>query len=522
MPDLPDSSLVSITNVGSTLNDILTADDIRPGDEPSYQICKAIYIGHPLGAKMAEAPIRLAQADDREIVVPTGPEAVVEEWKEEWKRLEATRIILNVGTTARMYGIASVAMGEMENGKPRETVEPVKLSELHKYDLFFNVLDPLNTSGLIVDQDPNSPTFQKQRGDMHVAGRRWHRSRTCTMMNEESIYIAWTSSAFAFAGRSVYQRAFFPLKSFIKSMITDDMVVTKAGLLVAKMEAPGSIIDRTMKFFQGVRRSLLRQARTENVLSIGTTESIETLNMQNLDKAHSTARDNIIKNIATAADMPAKLLTQEAFVLGFGEGSEDAKAIAQYIDRVRIELQPLYDFFDIIVMYRAWNPDWYKTIQELYPETYADKPYEVAFQSWKNSFQATWPSLIKEEPSEAAKVDDINAQRALNVVQVMAPLVDPVNRARLIEWFEDQVNAMEHMFTGADLHFDMDELERHLEEQDEQQQQMGAGDQFEDQGLAQEEHSKFPSVGMDSARVSSLAGALALRQRRGDARRLLR
>ena len=51
--------------------------------------------------------------------------------------------------------------------------------------------------------------------------------------------------------------------------------------------------------------------------------------------------------------MPAILLNSETFTRGFGEGTEDAKAVAQYIDDVRKDLQPLYDFFVRIVQYRA-------------------------------------------------------------------------------------------------------------------------------------------------------------------------
>ena len=57
------------------------------------------------------------------------------------------------------------------------------------------------------------------------------------------------------------------------------------------------------------------------------------------------------------AGMPAILINQETFAEGFGEGTEDARAIAQWVDGVRIELNPLYKWFDEIVMRRAWNPE---------------------------------------------------------------------------------------------------------------------------------------------------------------------
>ncbi|WP_245168482.1 hypothetical protein [Enterobacter roggenkampii] len=39
--------------------------------------------------------------------------------------------------------------------------------------------------------------------------------------------------------------------------------------------------------------------------------------------------------MAAAADMPAIILNSETFAQGFGEGTEDARAVAVYIDNIR-------------------------------------------------------------------------------------------------------------------------------------------------------------------------------------------
>src|SRR6185503_5172640 len=133
---------------------------------------------------------------------------------------------------------------------------------------------------LVLNQDPNSPDFQKHAA-IAVAGQPYHRSRSVTLMNEKPIYISYTTSGFGFVGRSVYQRALFPLKSFIQTMITDDMVTRKAGLLVAKMKQPGSIADNLMAKALGIKRNLLKEASMNNVINIGPDDAIETLDMQN-------------------------------------------------------------------------------------------------------------------------------------------------------------------------------------------------------------------------------------------------
>ena len=109
------------------------------------------------------------------------------------------------------------------------------------------------------------------------------------MMNEEPIYIHYTSSAFGFVGRSVYQRALFPLKSFIQSMITDDLVTFKAGLLIAKQKPAGSIVSSMMKAAAGIKRTMLQEGATGNVLSIDIDEEIGSIDLTHTSTAMTTA-----------------------------------------------------------------------------------------------------------------------------------------------------------------------------------------------------------------------------------------
>lgn len=431
------------STLGTPLQTFLLSGAIVPGTQPGYQLCKDIYVYHPLGNKMAEGPIRMAQSQKRELAVPAGPEIMCrEKFEAEWEALGADRNILNVAALSRIYGISSIAL--VAEGLDPAT--PVDYTKLWDMPISFNVYDPLNTAGsLVLNQNPNAVDFQKH-GAIAVSGVPYHVSRTCTIMNESPLYIEYTNSAFGFVGRSVYQRALFPLKSFVQSMITDDMVTRKAGLIIAMMKQVGAIVDKVMSKIWGEKRDLLKEAQTNNVLSVGDTDKIETLNMQNLDGAYGMARKNILENIATAADMPAKLLNAETFAEGFGEGTEDAKYVAQYIDRVRIELQPLYGFFDKICRYRAWNPKFYEEVQAKFPDEYGSVDYNTAFQAWSNSFKAVWPSLLREPDSEKIKVDDVRLKAVIALLEVLLPIVDPENKGKLVQWAQDNFNALKLLF----------------------------------------------------------------------------
>lgn len=447
-------SELAINGLGpnSALQELLMAQDIQPGDSPSYETCKAIYSFHPLGRKIAEMPIDIAQSRPREISIPHSPETMVKEaFESEWVNLAADKHIRNVMTLSRVYGIASIIYG----AKGIDTNVDIDPFSLWEKSIYFNILDPLNTSGsLVLNQDPNAPDYQKH-GAITASGQLYARSRSCVVMNESPIYIEYTSSAFGFVGRSVYQRALYPLKSFIQSMITDNLITYKAGVLVVNMQQSGSFVDRLMVKSSDNKRSLLQSSQTGNVLSIGLEDKIESLNLHNSEVALVQARKNIINNIAAACPMPAKMLDSESFAEGFGEGTEDAKDILRFINGVRTEMKPLYDFFDNIVQYRAWNPEFYKAVQAEYPDEYSSKPYKEAFYEWKKSFSAKWPSLAEEPESDLVKIDEARMKGTAELLTVILPNLDPENKAKMIEWAQANLNEQKHMFkTSLNLDFD--------------------------------------------------------------------
>jgi hypothetical protein len=444
---------LSSSNLGNALEEMLVAPDIIPGDQPSYQLCKTIWVYHVLGIKLVESPIKMAQSQPREISIQDGPEDRLRDlFVAQWAADKADEVIYNTAATARAYGIATVAL-LCEEIAADQPIPPEKLADLL---ISFSTFDPLNTAGsLVLNQDPNSIDFQKVTA-VAVSGKPYHRSRTVTIMNERPIYIEYTSSGFGFVGRSVFQRALFPLKSFIQTLITDDLVVKKAGVFIAKLKAAGAIIDNIMQSIAGLKRFFVKAAMNGNVISIGTEEEIETLNMQNIDGAYGMARKNILDNIAVSNDMPAIILNSETYAEGFGEGTEDAKNVARYIDGFRRWLEPLYVFMDRIVMRRAWNQQAYKVLQQDFPE-YKSMPYDDAFFRWSTSFKAQWPSLLIEPDSERVKTDDVKLKAIIATVEVFGPMLDPENKATLIQWAQENLNENKMMFQSA-LDLDIDAL----------------------------------------------------------------
>lgn len=477
------------SETGTQLSQMLLSDDIRPGSSVSYQMCKILYAYHPLGGKMVDTPIKVMQSQERNVTVSGGPETkLIPEFKRVWKTLSkvgADAIIANVMRTARMYGIGSLACGQRD----QDQGQPLRLEELVEEKIYFNTLDPLNTAGsLVLDQDPSSADFQNP-GTVTSGGKAWHMSRTVVVMNEKPIYIEFTNSAFGFVGRSVYQRALFPMKTFLQSMITDDMVTKKCGLLIHNAVQPGPITNNRILGFLGIKRSYLKAGMTGNVLTIGEKDQISSLNFQNLEGPAKFARDNALKNIAMAAGMPAKLLEQEEMVGGMAEGTEDAKAIAQYINSMREESAPIYRFMDKVVMKLAWSPTFYKTVQKEFPDLYGDMDYKTAFIEWANTFEATWPNLLEEPDSEKIKVEETRFKSVVALLEVLVPMLDPDNKAAVITWAAAEINTRRELFS-ANLEIDDKKLAEYVPPQPPQGAEAGG-----EEGGAQEPAPPKPFAG---------------------------
>lgn len=450
---------VSGSSLGTALNNLLLAPDIQPGAAPSYELCKVLYEYHPLGAKMVEAPIAAAQSQQRKISVGDHPDEVRDAFLAQWDKDGCDGHVANVAGTARMYGIGSLAV--LTQGE--EPASPLDFDKLAKQRIAFNMFDPLNTAGsLTLNQDPNSMDFQKH-AEIAVAGKKYHRSRSVTLINEKPIYISYTDSAYGFSGRSVYQRALFPLKSFVQTMVTDDMVSKKAGLLIAFIKMAGSIADGLMARITGQKRSLLKVAVVDNVLSMGADDRVESLNLQNLDGAFGNSRTNILKNIATAAKMPAVMLENETLTEGFGEGTEDAKIIAKFVGAIRAWMKPVYDFLDPVAQRRAWNADFIKLMKNKFAERYGSMSDAAIFFEWTSAFAAPWPNLLEEPDSEKIKVSDVKYKAALAAVEILAPMLDADNKVALILWLVDNMNEDKLLF-GSSLQIEVDDLLDFLEQ----------------------------------------------------------
>lgn len=451
----------TITISGATLTngllEILMADDIEPGSIPSYQMCKLLWTLHPLGGKIVEKSVALALGQRRRVNVP-GPleDQLVKAFNDEWDALTATEHIRDVMHLSRAYGAGAIAWGFPDLPTDRPLGDLFQLST--KPGLYFNTYDPLNLAGsMVTNQDPNAPDFMKPLTEITAAGQPYHSSRTCKVFHGTPVYLDYQSSSFSFAGRSIFLRALYPLKSFINTMRMNDLVASKAGLLIEKVKPASNIISKIGEAVAGVKRNLLKEGYNGNVLSIGINDSIESLNFTNIDGAMTTARDNIISDIAASTDEPAILLKDESFAKGLATGEEDMKGVALHIGGLRTKMNPLHAYFDKITQYRAWNVEFFTALQAEFPDDLSGKDYRSWFYEVVDRFETAWPDFIVEEESVKTERNAKKVDAVQKLVATVAPLLDPVNKAALISWAAEILNDMPELFR-ASLVIDQDAL----------------------------------------------------------------
>lgn len=443
--------------LNSQLAEFLMGEDIQPGSDTGYKMCKIIWEYHPLGGKMVEKPIEMAMFKPRIYNVSDDAEdRIVNAFIETWKRLGVTQKIKNLFFNARCFGAAAIGIGQ----DSVSSYKPLSKMGLQEEDIFINIFDPLVAAGSMVSsQDPNARDFQEPNKYLDIQGKKWHPSRTVKVFTGSPIYLSFQPSSMGFTGRSVFQRCVYPLRSYINTMVTNDLVSEKAGVLVAKTAQNSSVVSGILGMANKAKRSMLKAVKSKGVINIGQNDSVESLNLQNIDGAMNSARNNIIADISAGSDVPAAILKDEAFANGFGEGKEDSKAVSQYIDSVRQSIDPVITFFEEIVQYIAWNEDFYNSLKNEYPDLYTEDYYTTFFR-WRASFDAKWPELQEESPEGRQDSESKLLEQTIRAYEALLPRLDPDNQATAAQWVSDVVNVLE-AYEGSPLVLDIEKLKRY-------------------------------------------------------------
>ncbi|HHT8898677.1 TPA: hypothetical protein ACT5CR_003122 [Burkholderia cenocepacia] len=389
----------------------LVNEVIEPGTGLSYQLAKQIYLEHPMGQRAVDNVINLAFSQERTIAGI--PEDAKKAFKSAWAAARADTAIKNCARHARIYGLGTLV--DLGGGT-------------------FKIYDPLLTAGSLVGNisEPLARDFLTPN-DPVVRDFKFTPQNSVVAFNGEPIYLAYAQSAFGYTGRSVYYNMLPQLAAFLVSMEVDALVLKKSGVLVAKTKPVGAAANRMSMWWQRKKASDVKRSLNGNVLAIEEGEDISTLNMANTADAMTTARNNVISNIATALDAPAVILQNDVLTNGFGEGKEDSKVIAQFVERYRNEIEHIFEFMIPRIQELAWTEEWYASFVMANP-AYASISFQSATNFWRNNFEYTWPNYLVEPDSEKVKREEssFNAYLAL-YEKLQAGIQNPETRRALAQ-----------------------------------------------------------------------------------------
>lgn len=433
----------------------------------SYNLCKQLYVYHPLGKRIVDLPIDLTLNKERILNVKheLSPE-LIDQFNKKWKELNLTRAIRNLAVTSRLYGIAALFI-KIKDIDDSENIPNDK--NLNDYTITPLVYDALNIAGSATqNQNLESADFLELK-EVYRSGQALAKDRSIILSNGDPIYIEYINSAYGFAGRSVFQNCASLLQSYVDVMGADNTVARKAALIIAKMQQSGSPTNLQGKAFEQ-KRELILEGINNNILNVGINEDISTLNMTNVDNSIDTARRHIIEDIANAIDLPVVLLNGQKFTAGFGEGSEDTKNIGRHVDSKRQWLEPIFNFCDNLVMDLAWDFNFIDSLNSQ-NSSFFDKNlpieekkriYKIRFQELKNGFSYSFPSFLTETESEILDGDVKKINSIKTIFDSVYDKVDPQTKSQLICWMMDNFNDLRSV-NKVKIDYDPEEIEEFVE-----------------------------------------------------------
>lgn len=375
--------------------------------EFDYADCKDLYTSWALGKRFVESIVDYSLSQKRDTAIPNAPQEVKERFDLVCQQHKVDLIVKQTAIIKRIYGIVGLFV---TTTNPHDKYSNLSIEEKINATLGFNVLDPLNFRTLI-SQDPKNPDFQKPTNTT-VGGSLVGKKRIYVGFNGSPLFIRWSKSALNFAGRSVFENMRRLIVSWSNlfealeriSLKASSILVTNSNTVIK--DSVGAKVAQESAF-------LLGQMRQGQIAMLNKGQTAEFFNLNGATEIASMIVE--VKEALTMAlnDTPIQLLLDKDLSNGLSNGSEDMRSIIIKVNSFRDEnLNPIYDFIDGYMFYKAWDSDFIKTIKARYPD-YQMLGEEQIRQMWINDFEYKWKSIYPKTPDEETKEKDGVLDRAI-------------------------------------------------------------------------------------------------------------
>lgn len=380
--------------------------------EFDYQECKDLYANWALGKRFVESIIDFSLSQKRETAIPNAPQEVKERFDLICKKYKVDNAVKETAILNRVYGIVGLYIATtLKNDK----YQNLSISGKQKADITFNILDPLNFKTEI-SQDPKSPYFRKAK-NTSVGGTIVGEERIYVGFNGNPLFIKWTPSALNFAGRSVFANMRRLIISWSNLFEALERMSLKASSILVRNDS-AIIKDPTGVKMAEESAKILKQMKRGQVAMLNKGQTAEFFNLNGATEIGAMITE--VKEALTMAlnDTPIQLLLDKDLSNGLSNGSEDMRSVIIKVNSFREQyLNPIYDFIDKYMFYKAWSDEFIKTIQTKYKQ-YQVLGAEQIRQMWINDFEYKWKSIYPKTPDEETKEKDGILDRAIKAQQL--------------------------------------------------------------------------------------------------------
>ena len=375
--------------------------------EFDYKECKELYANWALGKRFVESIVDFSLSQKRVTSIPNAPQEVKDRFDLVCKKNKIDKVVKETAVLNRVYGIVGLFVA---TNLKEDKLKNLTIKGKQSLGLVFNILDPLNFK-TIISQDPKSPYFQKPT-NISVGGTDAGSERVYVGFNGSPLFVKWTKSALNFAGRSVFANMRRLIIAWTNLFEALERISLKASSILVTNNA-SVIKDPTGIKLAERSATLLKHMKQGQVAMLNKGETAEFFNLNGASEIGAMIAE--VKEALTMAlnDTPIQILLDKDLSNGLSNGSEDMRSIIIKVNSFREEyLNPIYDFLDKYMFYKAWNDDFINTIKNKYPQ-YAVLGNEQIRQMWINDFEYKWKSIYPKTPDEETKEKDGVLDRAL-------------------------------------------------------------------------------------------------------------
>lgn len=365
----------------------------------SYEDCRNIYKYWALGKRVAKALPNFALSAQRTIIFEDMPEECIKLFQEAEKDLQIHRLLKEVLTNIRIFGISGICVVSDKDDLSKKLTYSSTIDKT----IAFNIVDPLNLTGSQIGIDPTKLNYQKV-SSIKVNGQDVDLSRAYIGFNDHLFYLDYVPSNFNFGSISIYQNMISLIYDWNKCVTALERISTKAGSILVR-NRDGGVLNSIST--EAARKTLeaIRNMRNDGIASINNSDSVELFNLAGVGEV-----DAIIERLNNCimmalSDTPSAILLDERLAKGFGDGTEDMKAILMAVEDYReSQIRPIYNFLDKYLLYLTFTPKTLQKLKEDYSEFKSMSLPELR-EAIFNSFSFEWGNLYPE--SEATKTDNM-------------------------------------------------------------------------------------------------------------------